>query len=82
MRIVASSGFDVQKCKVMADVGAPIDAIGTGSYLPDSWTETYATSDIVAYDGEAKVKIGREFLLQRKQACRVRRQLVPPNARL
>ena len=68
VRIVVSSGFDVQKCKVMADVGAPIDAIGTGSYLPDSWRETYATSDIVAYDGEPRVKIGREFLIQRKQA--------------
>jgi nicotinate phosphoribosyltransferase len=68
VRIIASSGFDVQKCKVMADVGAPIDAIGTGSYLPDSWRETYATSDIVEYDGEAKVKIGREFLIKRKQA--------------
>ena len=67
VRIVVSSGFDVRKCKVMADAGAPIDAIGTGSYLPDSWRETYATSDIVAYDGEARVKIGREFLLQRKQ---------------
>ena len=69
VRIVVSSGFDVQKCKVMADVGAPIDAIGTGSYLPDSWRETYATSDIVAYDGEPMVKIGREFLIKRKQAA-------------
>lgn len=69
VRIVVSSGFDVQKCKVMADVGAPIDAIGTGSYLPDSWRETYATSDIVAYDGEPRVKIGREFLIRRKQAA-------------
>ena len=68
VRIVASSGFDVQKCKVMADVGAPIDAIGTGSYLPDTWKETYATADIVEYDGMAMVKIGREFLIKRKRA--------------
>jgi nicotinate phosphoribosyltransferase len=68
VRIVASSGFDVQKCKVMADVGAPIDAIGTGSYLPDSWRETYATADIVEYDGDARVKIGREFLIKRKRS--------------
>jgi nicotinate phosphoribosyltransferase len=67
VRIVASSGFDVQKCKVMADVSAPIDAIGTGSYLPDSWRETYATADIVEYDGVASVKIGREFLLKRQR---------------
>jgi nicotinate phosphoribosyltransferase len=67
VRIVASSGFDVQKCKVMADVGAPIDTIGTGSFLPDSWRETYATADIVEYDGAAGVKIGREFLIKRKR---------------
>ncbi len=66
VRIVASSGFDVIKCKVMADVGAPIDMIGTGSFLPDSWRETYATADIVDYDGVASVKVGREFLLKRR----------------
>jgi nicotinate phosphoribosyltransferase len=64
VRIVASSGFNVEKCKVMADVGAPIDVVGTGSYLPDNWRETYATADIIAYNGHPSVKIGREFLLQ------------------
>ena len=67
VRIVASSGFDVQKCKVMAEIGAPINAVGTGSYLPDTWKETYATADIVEYDGAPSVKIGREFLLKRKR---------------
>jgi nicotinate phosphoribosyltransferase len=66
VRIVASSGFDVGKCKVMGDVAAPIDLIGTGSYLPDTWRETYATADIVAYDGVGSVKVGREFLLKRR----------------
>jgi nicotinate phosphoribosyltransferase len=66
VKIVASSGFNVRKCKVMADVSAPIDVIGTGSYLPDTWTETYATADIVAYDGEPRVKVGREFLLRKE----------------
>ena len=65
VRIVASSGFNVPKCKVMADVGAPIDVIGTGSYLPENWPETYATADIVDYGGVPSVKIGREFLLRR-----------------
>ena len=65
VKIVASSGFDVTKCKVMADVGAPIDVVGTGSYLPDAWTETYATADIVSYDGRATVKVGREFLIRK-----------------
>ena len=66
VRIVVSSGFDVIKCKVMADVGAPIDVVGTGSFLPENWTETFATADIVAYGGEASVKAGHEFLLKRK----------------
>lgn len=65
VKIVASSGFGVTKCKVMADIGAPIDVIGTGSFLPDKWAETYATADIVRYDGRPSVKVGREFLLQR-----------------
>lgn len=67
VKIVASSGFNVEKCKVMADVGTPIDVIGTGSFLPDNWRETYATADIVAYDGEPSVKVGREFLLRPRQ---------------
>lgn len=65
VRIVASSGFNVDKCKVMADVAAPIDVIGTGSHLPENWRETYATADIVSYGGVPSVKIGREFLLRK-----------------
>lgn len=64
VKIIASSGFSPAKCKVMASVKAPIDMIGTGSYLPESWPETYATSDIVEYNGKPQVKVGREFLLK------------------
>jgi nicotinate phosphoribosyltransferase len=46
----------------MASIQAPIDVIGTGSYLPELWTETYATADVIAYDGTQRVKVGREFL--------------------
>jgi nicotinate phosphoribosyltransferase len=65
VRIVASSGFGVDKCRVMADAKAPIDVVGTGSFIPEVWSETYATADIVAYDGVPRVKVGREFLLRR-----------------
>ncbi|HWA81654.1 MAG TPA: nicotinate phosphoribosyltransferase [Acetobacteraceae bacterium] len=65
-RIVASSGFSAEKCRVMADAAAPIDVVGTGSFLPERWTETYATADIVEYDGVPRVKLGREFLLRRR----------------
>jgi len=65
VRIVASSGFGVDKCRVMADAKAPIDVVGTGSFIPDAWHETYATADIVEYGGIPMVKIGREFLLRK-----------------
>jgi nicotinate phosphoribosyltransferase len=61
-KIVASSGFGPAKCRIMAEAKAPIDVVGTGSFLPSNWTETYATADIVEYDGVKRVKIGREFL--------------------
>jgi nicotinate phosphoribosyltransferase len=65
VKIIASSGFGPEKCKVMAMAKAPVDAIGTGSFLPDDWHETYATADIIAYDGTPRVKVGREFLLRK-----------------
>jgi nicotinate phosphoribosyltransferase len=68
VRIVASSGFGVGKCRVMHEARAPIDVVGTGSFIPDIWSETYATADIVDYDGAARVKVGREFLLRHGEA--------------
>ncbi|MHA1565040.1 MAG: nicotinate phosphoribosyltransferase [Alphaproteobacteria bacterium] len=65
VKIAASSGFGPEKCKVMAAAQTPIDVVGTGSFLPTNWHETYATADIVAYDGTPRVKAGREFLLRK-----------------
>ncbi|WP_333803585.1 nicotinate phosphoribosyltransferase [Sulfurospirillum sp.] len=65
VRIIASSGFTPQKCHAMACAKAPIDIIGTGSFLPEKWSETCATADIIAYDGVPMVKVGREFLLKK-----------------
>jgi len=67
VKIVASSGFGPAKCRMMAAANAPIDVIGTGSYLPELWSETYATADIIAYDGIPMVKAGREFLLRKRK---------------
>jgi nicotinate phosphoribosyltransferase len=66
VKIVASSGFNAEKCRMMAASSAPIDVIGTGSFLPELWSETYATADIIAYDGKPMVKLGREFLLKKR----------------
>ena len=64
-KIVCSSGFSPEKCNAFAIGNAPVDVIGTGSFLPERWTETYATADIVEYDGVPRVKVGREFLLRK-----------------
>jgi nicotinate phosphoribosyltransferase len=34
---------------------------------PELWSETYATADIIAYDGVPMVKAGREFLLRKRK---------------
>ncbi|MFN4281136.1 MAG: nicotinate phosphoribosyltransferase [Alphaproteobacteria bacterium] len=65
VKIVGTSGFGPAKCRVMAEAGAPLDMVGSGSFLPDDWHETYATADVIAYDGVPSVKIGREFLLRK-----------------
>jgi nicotinate phosphoribosyltransferase len=61
-RIVGSSGFDPQKCQIMGAANAPLDVVGTGSFLPATLGETYATADIIKYNGKKRVKLGREFL--------------------
>jgi nicotinate phosphoribosyltransferase len=66
VKIVGSSGFGPAKCRIMAVAKAPLDVIGSGSYLPELWSETYATADIIAYDGVPMVKAGREFLLRQR----------------
>ncbi|MCR6630819.1 MAG: nicotinate phosphoribosyltransferase [Magnetospirillum sp.] len=60
--IIGSSGFGPAKCKVMAYARAPLSVVGTGSFLPADWGETYATADVIAYGDQRRVKIGREFL--------------------
>ncbi len=75
VKIVASSGFGPAKCRIMAEAKAPIDIVGTGSFLPSNWTETYATADIVEYDGQKRVKIGREFLHRTRDGAAAGRPL-------
>ena len=65
VKIVASSGFSTEKCRLFKLAHAPVDIIGTGSFLPEKWSETYATADIISYDGVQSVKLGREFLLDK-----------------
>ena len=69
VKIIASSGFSPDKCRVFSLAKAPVDIIGTGSYLPSNWSDTYATADIISYNGLSQVKIGREFLFSRKKSA-------------
>ena len=66
VKIIASSGFNPAKCKLFSAAKVPVDIVGTGSYIPDRWEETYATSDIIEYNGKNLVKKGREFLINRQ----------------
>jgi nicotinate phosphoribosyltransferase len=63
-RIIGSSGFNPFKCKMFGNARAPLDAVGTGSFIPEAFGETYSTADIFMYDGEFGVKLGREKLFQ------------------
>ena len=65
VKIVASSGFGPNKCRLFSLAKTPVDVIGTGSYLPSKWSDTYATADIISYNGNAQVKVGREFLFSK-----------------
>ncbi len=77
VRIVASSGFGVDKCRVMARRAGADRRRRHRQLHPRSWSETYATADIVEYDGAPMVKVGREFLLRRNIARKRRRFDLP-----
>ena len=64
VKIVASIGFGPEQCKVFSLANVPVDVIGTGSYLPSRWSETYATADILSYGGKDQVKLGREVVIR------------------
>lgn len=68
VKIIGSSGFGPEKCRIMHLAQAPLDIVGTGSFLPDKWQETYATADIIRYGNTFRVKEGREWLIERYKA--------------
>ena len=68
--ILGSSGFGPDKCRIMRLAKAPLDAVGTGSFLPERWPETYATADIIRYGDGFRVKKGREWLVERFRTLR------------
>ncbi|HMH19509.1 MAG TPA: hypothetical protein VK572_15335 [Burkholderiales bacterium] len=63
-KIVGSSGFNLFKCKMFANSRAPLDVVGTGSFIPDNFNDTFATADIFMYEGKPGIKLGREKLFQ------------------
>lgn len=77
VRVLASSGFNARKCKLMAMANAPLDGVGTGSYIPKEFSKTYATADIFQYDDRRSIKIGREYLGERYDAAQTDEKLTP-----
>lgn len=63
--VVGSSGFNEQKCKIMQMAGAPLTGVGTGSYIPSNFHDTYATADILKYGDDYRIKTAREYLIER-----------------
>jgi nicotinate phosphoribosyltransferase len=63
-KIVGSSGFNLFKCKMFAHARAPLDVVGTGSFIPENFPDTFATADVYMYEGKPGVKLGREKLFQ------------------
>jgi nicotinate phosphoribosyltransferase len=63
-KIVGSSGFNLFKCKMFANARAPLDVVGTGSFIPENFPDTFATADIYLYDGKPGIKLGREKVFQ------------------
>ena len=39
--------------------------VGTGSFIPENFPDTFATADIYLYEGKPGVKLGREKLFTR-----------------
>ncbi len=68
MSIIASSRLAPINAGVFGLANAPVDVIGTGSFLPQIWSQTYTAADIIAYDGQSRVKVGREFLIRKIKA--------------
>lgn len=72
LKIVVSSGFSTEKCALFKEAGAPVDVVGTGSWLPDRLEETYAKSETLGYANASGVldlsaKDGREWVISRWQ---------------
>lgn len=70
LRLVVSSGFSGEKCALFKEAGAPVNMVGTGSWLPDRLEETYAKSETLGYVNSAGVlelsaKDGREWVVSR-----------------
>lgn len=61
--VIGSSGFGPEKCAIMASANAPLTAVGTGSYIPANFHDTYATADVFRYGTEERIKVGREYLI-------------------
>jgi nicotinate phosphoribosyltransferase len=49
---------------MFANARAPLDVVGTGSFIPENFPDTFATADIFMYEDKPGIKLGREKLFQ------------------
>lgn len=64
VKIVVSSGFDEEKCKMFSDGNAPVDFYGVGSSLLK--VTTSFTGDCVKIDGVNMAKVGRHEMFSER----------------
>jgi len=63
-KIVGSSGFNLFKCKMFANARAPLDVVGTGSFIPENFPDTFATADIYCTKASPASSWGERKLFQ------------------
>ena len=74
VKILASSGFTPEKCRLFAAANAPVDMIGTGSHLPATREETFFKQEALGSKDDLGPKVGRGWTLHhfRRDAAQAR----------
>lgn len=67
VKVIVSSGFNLAKCSVLSKTNAPVNTVGTGSIITEGCSNLFATADIISYNDNCSVKIGREYLIKEWQ---------------
>src|SRR6266702_1151715 len=61
--VMGEEAFDADSLNIVKDRVRKV-LVGTVSFIPDNFNDTFATADIFMYDGKPGIKLGREKLFQ------------------